>query len=58
MADYQELFAWLKASRLSPKQVFATHGEPSAADALRRRLQEEFGWAARTPELGEIVRLL
>lgn len=56
-ADYAELIAWLRASQIAPRDVFVTHGEPSAADALRRRLREAFGWRARVPELGETVTL-
>ena len=56
-ADYAELIDWLRASRIAPKRVFVTHGEPSAADALRRRLIDAFGWEARTPEFGESAPL-
>lgn len=57
-ADYAELITWLKASGVAPKRVFVTHGEPAASDALRRRLQEELGWKAETPEMGQVARLL
>jgi metallo-beta-lactamase family protein len=56
-ADYAELIDWLRASRLTPRQVFVTHGEPSASDAFRRRLHDAFGWTVRVPESGEIVAL-
>jgi metallo-beta-lactamase family protein len=56
-ADYAELVEWLRGSRLAPRQVFVTHGEPAAADALRRRLRDAFGWNARVPELDETVTL-
>ena len=49
-ADYAELCAWLSGSRLSPKRVFVTHGEPSASDALRRRLTDTFGWDCVVPD--------
>jgi metallo-beta-lactamase family protein len=56
-ADYAELLAWLRASGIEPKQVFVTHGEPAAADAFRRRLEETFGWRVNVPELGATVSL-
>jgi metallo-beta-lactamase family protein len=56
-ADYAEMIDWLRASRLSPKRVFVTHGEPSAADAMRRRLVEAFGWDVMVPELGATIAL-
>ena len=52
-ADYRELIDWLAASKLAPRRVFVTHGEPAAADALRRRLRDELGWEAIVPSLGE-----
>ena len=56
-ADYAELCAWLADSGLSPKGVFITHGEPSASDALRRRLKDTFGWKCVIPEDREIYTL-
>jgi metallo-beta-lactamase family protein len=56
-ADYAELGDWLAASRLHPRRVFVTHGEPSAADAMRRRLHERFGWDAVVPDDGSVVTL-
>jgi metallo-beta-lactamase family protein len=52
-ADYTELIDWLCQGKLAaPKRVFVTHGEPSGADALRRRLHDAFGWNAIVPEDG------
>ncbi|HEY0469677.1 MAG TPA: MBL fold metallo-hydrolase [Polyangiaceae bacterium] len=56
-ADYAELCAWLSASRLSPRRVFVTHGEPAASDALRRRLRDTFGWTCVVPDDREICTL-
>ena len=35
--------------RRAPRHVFVTHGEPSAADALRRKIGERFGWSCSVP---------
>jgi metallo-beta-lactamase family protein len=56
-ADYRELLDWLAASKLSPRGVFVTHGEPAAADAFRRRLRDTFGWDVVVPELGASLAL-
>jgi metallo-beta-lactamase family protein len=56
-ADYRELLDWLRASELSPRQVFVTHGEPQAADALRRRISDELHWNATVPQLGDVKEL-
>lgn len=52
-ADYQEIIDWLTLSKLNPKKVFITHGEPSAADELRRRINENFGWDCHVPDYAE-----
>jgi metallo-beta-lactamase family protein len=51
-ADAAEIIAWLRSSALAPRRVFVTHGEPSAADAMRRRLRDELGFEAVAPEHG------
>lgn len=49
-ADYAEIIEWLKQSAVQPRRVFVTHGEPAAADALRRRLHDQLGWDAVVPD--------
>ncbi len=56
-ADYCEIVDWLKGSQLKPKAVFVTHGEASAADALRLRLTDTFGWNCLVPVQGQSVEL-
>ncbi|MBS0470640.1 MAG: MBL fold metallo-hydrolase [Proteobacteria bacterium] len=56
-ADRAELMGWLKRAPRAPKQVFVTHGEPLAADTLRRKIVEELGWTATAPEMRDCVRL-
>jgi metallo-beta-lactamase family protein len=56
-ADEREILLWLEAFREPPKQTFLTHGEPLAADNLRRAIQDRFGWRCRAPEHLETVKL-
>jgi metallo-beta-lactamase family protein len=49
-ADASELIAWLRQMPAAPRQVFVTHGEASASDALRQVIQRELGWSATVPE--------
>src|SRR5690554_1186609 len=56
-ADHDELIRWARAMKAPPRHVFLTHGEPLAADLLRRGLKDELGWEARAPEHLEKVRL-
>ncbi len=55
-ADQGELLAWLGACG-KPKRLFITHGEPAAADTLRRRVGDLLHWNASVPEHGETVEL-
>ena len=57
-ADYQEIMAWLGYFREPPRQTFIVHGEPPAADALRRRIEAELRWNCRVPEHMEQVELV
>jgi metallo-beta-lactamase family protein len=54
-ADADELIAWLRAAPRAPSGVSVVHGEPDAADTLRRRIQHELGWPATVPWRGEQV---
>lgn len=49
-ADANELVGWLSQMPKPPRRVFITHGEPTASDALRRRIQSDLGCEALVPE--------
>jgi metallo-beta-lactamase family protein len=49
-ADYSEILAWLGTFPRPPKTTFITHGEPAAADELRRRIEETLGWSCCIPD--------
>lgn len=56
-ADYEEIIHWFSESKIHPKKVFVTHGEPSAADEFRRRLKERFNWNCVVPTANEKIVL-
>lgn len=56
-ADANELVAWLRACGKAPRNIFITHGEPVAADALRHRIEEELHWPCQVPDYLERVSL-
>ncbi len=56
-ADADELLAWLARAPRQPRGVFLTHGEPDAADALRKRIRRELGWDAHVPDYRETANL-
>jgi Cft2 family RNA processing exonuclease len=52
-ADAGETLSWLGSFTSVPARTFIVHGEPDAADSLRRKIQGELGWQAVVPELGD-----
>lgn len=53
-ADQRELLNWVKKIKRKPKKVFIVHGESTAADAFRVKLETELGWDCIIPELNQI----
>jgi metallo-beta-lactamase family protein len=56
-ADSDELVDWVRRAPSAPFGVSVVHGEASAADTLRRRIQVELGWPARVPALGSSITI-
>lgn len=56
-ADAGEIMRWLKGFQAPPRMTFITHGEPDAAEALRRRIEAELHWPCRVPQHGEQAEL-
>jgi len=51
-ADAPQLMDWLRTLPAPPGQVYVVHGEISAADTLRQRIEHGLGWRALVPEHG------
>ena len=49
-ADRVEIVQWLRHFERAPGQIFLTHGEPAASDALRKHIAEALGWEAQVPD--------
>lgn len=56
-ADADEILRWLQGFESAPRMTFITHGEPSAAQALRQRIEAERGWRCTVPEHGQQAEL-
>lgn len=54
-ADRDDLLRWLGAAQRPPRQVYLVHGEPSAADTLRRHIAESLKLDVSVAELGDTV---
>ena len=55
-ADRDELIRWLRPLA-PPRRTFVVHGEPEAAEAFARRLEEELGHRTTIPKLFESYEL-
>lgn len=51
-ADAQQLVRWARTMS-RPRRTFITHGEPSASDALRQRIEHELNWDVSVPDYRE-----
>jgi metallo-beta-lactamase family protein len=49
-ADYEEILEWLAHFNHHPRKVFITHGEPEAAQSLKAKIEEKYGWACVVPD--------
>ncbi|TVR53632.1 MAG: MBL fold metallo-hydrolase [Gemmatimonadales bacterium] len=56
-ADRNGLLAWLRNGPEPKEGVSLVHGEPSAADALRRLIKAELGWSVQVAEEGRPLEL-
>ncbi|MCM1973027.1 MBL fold metallo-hydrolase RNA specificity domain-containing protein [Streptomyces sp. G1] len=51
-ADADQIIDWLRAAP-PPHTTYLVHGEESAAETLRDRIDHELGWTAVVPRTGE-----
>ena len=56
-ADQQGLLHWLTEIKNTPQKIFLIHGEEKAADVLRVKIKDRFGWKAEIPHLGQTISL-
>lgn len=49
-ADYQEILQWLGNFKKAPKKTFITHGETSAAESLKEKIEKQLGWNVEIPK--------
>ena len=56
-ADHVEILDWLKSFSQTPGNIFLTHGEPAAADQLRKHIETTFGWECTIPDYKDTVTI-
>lgn len=53
--DQLGLIGWMHELKQKPEHIFIVHGEPQAADALRVKIKDIYGWNCEIPALNEII---
>ena len=56
-ADQADLLRWAAGFKAPPRQAFIVHGEPSGADVLRQKLEENLHWHCAVPDQGQRAAL-
>jgi metallo-beta-lactamase family protein len=56
-ADAGEILAWLRNFKVPPRMTYLVHGEPAAADALRKRIEGVLRWPCTVPEYRDTIDL-
>lgn len=49
-ADYEEILKWLANFNHHPRKIFITHGELTAAEALKEKIEQTYHWPCVIPE--------
>lgn len=56
-ADYAEILDWLAQFKKMPNKIFLTHGESSAASALKEKIEARFSISCDIPVYGQVIIL-
>jgi len=56
-ADRDALLGWIGKFRRPPGQTWVVHGEPLAAEALKKGIVDGFGWRAEVASAGQVAEL-
>ena len=57
-ADQQGLLNWMSAIKNTPEKVYLIHGEPTALDAFRVKIKDEYHWNVVIPKLSDIEEIM
>jgi metallo-beta-lactamase family protein len=56
-ADFGEILSWLGHFTSPPRKTFVTHGSPSSAQGLKKRIEDTFGWEVSVPAYLQVEEL-
>ncbi|MDG1730389.1 MAG: MBL fold metallo-hydrolase [Algibacter sp.] len=57
-ADQNDLLNWMSAIKNIPEQVFLIHGESTALDAFRLKIQDTYNWQVTIPKLTDVKKVM
>ena len=57
-ADQKDLINWMKNIKNIPEQVYLIHGEPTALDAFRVKIEHVYRWNVKIPKLTDVEKVL
>ncbi len=57
-ADQQGLLDWASNIKNKPEETFLIHGEAEAQEALKMKLENNYGWKVHIPQLFEIKEIM
>ena len=57
-ADQEGILDWVSDIKNIPEEVFLIHGEPTAQDVLRVKIEDIYQWRTSLPKLGDTVEIL
>lgn len=57
-ADQQDLLNWMCIIKNIPEKVYLIHGEPTALDAFRVKIQDTYNWKVSVPKLIDVEKIV
>ncbi len=57
-ADQHDLMDWMSNIKNSPEKVYLIHGESTAQDAFKIKIQDTYHWNVSIPKLNDIEKIL
>ncbi len=57
-ADQKELLNWLNSIKNIPEKVYLIHGEPSALEIFKNKIQDTYNWKVSIPKLSQIEKIV
>ena len=57
-ANQSDQIDWMSNIKNIPEQVYLFHGEPTAQDAFKIKLQDTYHWKVSIPKLNDVEKII